>query len=91
MDLYYDCFTVYYANNLYTVKKIYNPGSGINIQYRIVNLLSFPLVILLNGSWIFQSYFQNNINFNSRLVKLLKGKESIFTIRKWIFIPDPGL
>jgi len=75
----------------YTVKKIYNPGSGINIQYRIVNLLSFPLVILLNGSWIFQSDFQNNINFNSRLVKLLKGKESIFTIRKLIFIPDPGL
>jgi len=35
---------------LYTVKKIYNPGSGINIQYRIVNLLSFPLVISLNGS-----------------------------------------
>ena len=34
----------------YTVKKFYNPGAGINIQYRIVNLLSFPLVISLNGS-----------------------------------------
>jgi len=33
-----------------TFKKFYNPGSGINVQYRIVNLLSFPVVILLNGS-----------------------------------------
>jgi len=30
--------------------EFYNPGSGINIHYLIVNLLSFPLVILLNGS-----------------------------------------
>ena len=31
--------------------KFYNTGSGINIHYRIVNLLSFPFIILLNGSW----------------------------------------
>jgi len=30
--------------------EFYNPGSGVNIHYRIVNLLSFSLVILLNGS-----------------------------------------
>ena len=45
----------------YTVKKMefYNPGSGINIHFRIVNILSFP----------FNNFTKRELNFPKRFSK----------------------
>jgi len=59
-NVYYTQFYTVLTNH-YTVKKMefYNPGSGINIHFRIVNILSFP----------FSNFTKRELNFPKRFSK----------------------